>query len=48
MQLSPHTQVIDIGRSATFRCTISGHPIQAIEWFKDGKRIGPGTATSFR
>lgn len=39
VQVSPTSQVVDVGRTASFRCLISGSPINSIEWFKDGKRI---------
>ncbi|CAL8103483.1 unnamed protein product [Orchesella dallaii] len=39
VQVSPTSQVVDVGRSASFRCLLSGSPINSIEWFKDGKRL---------
>ena len=39
VQLSPSSQVVDIGGSVSFRCLISGGPIESIQWYKDGVRI---------
>lgn len=28
--------MIDVGRAATFTCSITGYPINSVTWFKDG------------
>lgn len=41
VQLSPNSQVVDVGRSATLRCLLSGVPLPSITWYKDGQRLEP-------
>lgn len=36
MYVEPKRQVVDVGKSATFNCTVSGHPLTSISWLKDG------------
>lgn len=33
--IQPLQQVVDVGKPAIFNCTITGHPISAVEWMKD-------------
>ena len=37
--ITPATQVIDSGETATFNCTVQGNPIKMVEWFKDGELL---------
>lgn len=37
--ITPATQIVDSGDTATFNCTVQGHPIKVVEWFKDGKLL---------
>ncbi|XP_042899058.1 cell adhesion molecule Dscam1 isoform X2 [Parasteatoda tepidariorum] len=37
--VTPQRQVVDVGRSATFNCTVSGRPIRSLNWVKDQKPI---------
>ena len=37
--ITPATQVIDSGETATFNCSIQGNPIKMVEWFKDGELL---------
>ncbi|CAG7817196.1 unnamed protein product, partial [Allacma fusca] len=46
VQLSPSSQIVDVGRSANFRCLVSGGPIESISWFKDGNPIQNDSASS--
>ncbi|XP_054724764.1 cell adhesion molecule Dscam2-like [Uloborus diversus] len=41
VQISPSVQTADVGRSATFNCTVSGHPIRTLTWLKDRRPILP-------
>ena len=34
--ITPATQIVDSGETATFNCTVQGNPIQVVEWYKDG------------
>nr|XP_060616689.1 fibroblast growth factor receptor 3-like [Anolis sagrei ordinatus] len=34
-----HIGPVPVGKSATFRCQASGHPLPSITWLKNGKRI---------
>ncbi|XP_067138853.1 cell adhesion molecule Dscam1-like [Centruroides vittatus] len=35
VHVDPPYQTVDVGKSATFVCNVSGHPIHAINWKKD-------------
>ncbi|XP_076307944.1 cell adhesion molecule Dscam1-like isoform X1 [Tachypleus tridentatus] len=35
VEIYPRRQVIDIGKSASFNCSISGQPVSSIQWRKD-------------
>ena len=37
--ITPATQVVDSGDTATFNCTVQGNPIKVVQWFKDGKQL---------
>lgn len=37
--VTPATQIVDSGDTATFNCTVQGNPIKMVEWFKDGKLL---------
>ncbi|XP_022248096.1 Down syndrome cell adhesion molecule-like protein Dscam2, partial [Limulus polyphemus] len=39
VEMYPRRQVIDIGKSASFNCSISGQPISSIEWRKDQRPL---------
>ncbi|GAB6024302.1 hypothetical protein CHUAL_008994 [Chamberlinius hualienensis] len=39
VHLEPERQKVDEGKSATFACTISGHPISFVRWLKDGRHL---------
>ena len=34
--ITPATQIVDSGETATFNCTVQGNPIKVVEWYKDG------------
>ncbi|KAJ8316349.1 hypothetical protein KUTeg_006363 [Tegillarca granosa] len=38
-RIDPPSQVVDSGQSASFNCSVSGHPIKSIKWFKNGQQI---------
>jgi hypothetical protein len=38
----PSRQRVDLGKSATFRCSISGFPRTSIHWLKDGQPLRTG------
>ena len=38
--MEPKQQVVDYGRSATFKCHYEGNPINDVLWFKNGVNIG--------
>ena len=38
--MEPSQQVVDYGRSATFKCSYKGNPIKEVIWFKNGVNIG--------
>lgn len=35
----PQRQVIDVGKAATFNCSITGHPVTSVVWMKDGRPL---------
>ena len=37
--VDPDKQSVDVGRSAQFNCTVNGHPVSSIRWYKDGKPL---------
>ncbi|KAG8200003.1 hypothetical protein JTE90_006241 [Oedothorax gibbosus] len=37
--VTPQRQVVDVGRPATFNCTVSGRPVRTLTWMKDRKPI---------
>ncbi|XP_054708130.1 cell adhesion molecule Dscam2-like [Uloborus diversus] len=39
VHISPSQQTADVGRSATFNCTVSGHPVRSVTWMKDRQPI---------
>ncbi len=39
VQISPSNQVVDVGRSTSLRCLVSGSPIERIIWYKDGVEL---------
>ncbi|XP_023322374.1 Down syndrome cell adhesion molecule-like protein Dscam2 [Eurytemora carolleeae] len=39
-EVEPKQQVVDYGRSATFKCNYKGNPIKQVYWLKDGVNIG--------
>ncbi|OXA56399.1 Down syndrome cell adhesion molecule-like protein Dscam2, partial [Folsomia candida] len=52
VQVSPPTQIVDVGRSASLRCLVSGLPIHSLVWFKDGVPLaelesGPSSSPRF-
>ena len=40
MEVESKQQVVDFGRSATFKCNFQGNPIKEVQWLKDGVNIG--------
>ena len=48
VQLTPQIATVDVGRSATFRCLVSGGPVNAIWWFKDGTNISDSSTRYVR
>lgn len=38
--MEPKQQVVDYGRSATFKCNYKGNPVKMVYWMKNGQRIG--------
>nr|XP_040576477.1 Down syndrome cell adhesion molecule-like protein Dscam2 isoform X20 [Lepeophtheirus salmonis] len=39
VDVEPKTQVVDYGRSVTFKCNYKGNPIKEVFWLKNGKSI---------
>ncbi|GFS58548.1 down syndrome cell adhesion molecule homolog [Trichonephila clavipes] len=46
-QVLPKLQSVDVGKSATFNCSSSGHPVVTIEWMKDGMPLRAGSRIEF-
>ena len=40
--MHPTRQRVDLGKSATFRCSISGFPRTSVHWLKDGQPLRTG------
>ncbi|OXA56397.1 Down syndrome cell adhesion molecule-like protein Dscam2 [Folsomia candida] len=52
VQVSPPTQIVDVGRSTSLRCLVSGSPIYSLVWLKDGVPLaelenGPSSSPRF-
>lgn len=45
--IQPSMLVIDIGRQATFNCTLTGYPIHSVVWKKDEKLLSPSSRIKF-
>lgn len=41
--VQPRNQTVDVGSSAIFRCIVSGHPISAVRWLKNGQVLSTAT-----
>uniref|UniRef100_T1JD50 Down syndrome cell adhesion molecule n=1 Tax=Strigamia maritima TaxID=126957 RepID=T1JD50_STRMM len=39
VSILPEKQVVDIGKSATFRCVVTGFPVVYVSWYKDGRKL---------
>ncbi|XP_074653669.1 cell adhesion molecule Dscam1-like [Tubulanus polymorphus] len=37
VHVEPSHQIVDVGNTASFNCTIYGHPVKSIKWYKNGK-----------
>uniref|UniRef100_T1JKH9 Ig-like domain-containing protein n=1 Tax=Strigamia maritima TaxID=126957 RepID=T1JKH9_STRMM len=37
--VEPQQQIIDVGKSASFHCVISGHPVTSVSWFRNGRPL---------
>nr|XP_042900815.1 Down syndrome cell adhesion molecule-like protein Dscam2 [Parasteatoda tepidariorum] len=37
--IQPQQQTIDVGRSARFNCSFTGHPVSGVTWMKDGNPL---------
>ncbi|KAK2144481.1 hypothetical protein LSH36_752g02042 [Paralvinella palmiformis] len=37
--VEPSRQTVDVGRPAMLNCTVFGHPVGGVEWFKDGRPL---------
>ncbi|OXA46963.1 Down syndrome cell adhesion molecule-like protein Dscam2 [Folsomia candida] len=53
VQISPPTQIVDVGRSASLRCLVSGSPVHSVAWLKDGVPLaelekGPSSSPRFQ
>ncbi|OXA46993.1 Down syndrome cell adhesion molecule-like protein Dscam2 [Folsomia candida] len=53
VQVSPPTQIVDVGRSASLRCLVSGSPVHPVVWLKDGVPLaelanGPSSSPRFQ
>ncbi|GIY65658.1 down syndrome cell adhesion molecule [Caerostris darwini] len=46
-QVLPKVQSVDVGKSATFNCSTTGHPVVTIEWMKDGMPLRAGSRIEF-
>ncbi|XP_054706600.1 cell adhesion molecule DSCAML1-like [Uloborus diversus] len=46
-QLLPKIQSVDVGKSAIFNCSSSGHPVMKVDWIKDGLPLRPGSRVDF-
>ncbi|XP_066972085.1 cell adhesion molecule Dscam1 [Macrobrachium rosenbergii] len=41
VHVSPRRLVVDMGKTAEFRCVVQGHPITSITWLRNGKSLPP-------
>ncbi|OXA55481.1 Down syndrome cell adhesion molecule-like protein Dscam2, partial [Folsomia candida] len=53
VQVSPPTQIVDVGRSTSLRCLVSGSPVHSVVWLKDGVALadlenGPSSSPRFQ
>ena len=39
-EIEPKQQVVDYGRTATFKCNYEGNPVKEVFWLKDGHNMG--------
>ncbi|KAK3600058.1 hypothetical protein CHS0354_025442, partial [Potamilus streckersoni] len=37
--ITPVSQIIDSSESTSFECSVTGHPIMSIDWYKDGRPL---------
>ncbi|CAH1795907.1 unnamed protein product [Owenia fusiformis] len=45
--IQPQRQVVDVDKPVTFNCSVFGHPVNAIHWYKDGRRLSPNAHFKF-
>ncbi|KAL5020556.1 hypothetical protein ScPMuIL_003448 [Solemya velum] len=45
--VDPADQIVDAGEEATLNCTFSGHPVESIEWYKNGEVLKAKDKISF-
>ncbi|XP_069938509.1 cell adhesion molecule Dscam2-like [Cherax quadricarinatus] len=41
VHVSPRRLVVDMGKTAEFRCVVQGHPITSVSWLRNGKSLPP-------
>ncbi|XP_069971593.1 cell adhesion molecule Dscam1 [Penaeus vannamei] len=41
VHVSPRRLVVDMGKTAEFRCVVQGHPITSVTWLRNGKSLPP-------
>ncbi len=37
--IEPPLQTIDVGSEAIFNCTVYGHPVSGVQWYRDGRPL---------
>jgi len=43
----PYHQTVDMGNTASFNCTVYGHPVDRVSWYKDGEPLQAGGRVEF-
>lgn len=46
MTVHPRTQKVDVGKTATFNCSVAGHPVSSVEWYRNQKPLLRGVSHS--
>ncbi|XP_042239240.1 Down syndrome cell adhesion molecule-like protein Dscam2 isoform X3 [Homarus americanus] len=41
VHVSPRRLVVDMGKTAEFRCVVQGHPVTSVTWLRNGKSLPP-------
>ncbi|XP_049521428.1 Down syndrome cell adhesion molecule-like protein Dscam2 [Dermacentor silvarum] len=46
-ELFPAVQTADVGQPAVFNCTVTGHPVRSLSWYKDQRPLEASARVSF-